>query len=71
MREGIIKINPYRFYPVVSWKTGGVLWGGTKKERPKKDFYEITPSQQDWAFKNINKNVKFEFDDKDYAKIII
>lgn len=70
MRSGIIKINPNRFCPVVVWKNGRFDWGGTKREKPSTTSFEISPSQQNWAFKNINKEVNFEFDKEDYAKII-
>ena len=71
MREGIIKINPSRFFPVISYKTGKVIWGGTKREAPHTESMEICRDQQSWAFDHINETVMFEFDKKDgYVRIL-
>jgi hypothetical protein len=70
MRKGIIKINPQRFCPVIIWQNGRLDWAGTKREKPSTTSFEITPSQQKWAVNNVNKEFIFEFDNKDYAKII-
>ena len=61
-QKGIIKINPYRFYPVVVSEHCST---------------EICKEQKDFAFNNINLEVEFyvktttKKDKKDYAIIIM
>lgn len=69
MREGVIKINPWRFCPVVVWENGRLDWAGTKREKPATESFEIHPSQSDLAFSNVNKKVMFDFAEQDYVKI--
>lgn len=71
MRQGIIKINPFHFTPVVVWENGRIDWRGTKKERPSTTSFYITEKQQAKSFKFINEKVYFEFDKYDHAIIFI
>jgi hypothetical protein len=67
-REGLIKINPRNFNPVVSWKTGRVLDERKNGWRTGKQFEEtqswnICEEQIDKAFKNLGEKVEFIFVD--------
>jgi hypothetical protein len=55
-RKGIIKINPYRFQPVV-----------VTEDHPETD---VCIKQKDFAYNNINSEVEFYIDKNDYAVII-
>ena len=55
IRKGIIKINPYRFQPVI-----------VTDDYP---TTEVCIKQRDFAYNNINLEVKFYVDKKDYAII--
>jgi len=73
MRIGIIKINPHRFQPVVSYETGRILWTGFKRDIPvpHKESCDVCPKQIEWAYKHINEEVCFHFHEIDgYVKII-
>lgn len=71
MREGIIKINPYRFQPVVSYETGRTLWTGFKRDIPipHKESCDVCPEQINWAYEHVNETVSFHLIDG-YVKII-
>jgi hypothetical protein len=55
-RKGIIKINPYRFQPVV-----------VTEDHPETD---VCIKQKDFDYNNINSEVEFYIDKNDYAVII-
>ena len=57
IRKGIIKINPYRFQPVI-----------VTDDHPTTD---VCIQQRDFARDNINLEVEFYIDKKDYAIIIM
>jgi hypothetical protein len=52
--EGIIKIDPQRFHPVVSFES---LW---HDDRTATISYEIIDEQKDLAYENLGKSCEFE-----------
>jgi hypothetical protein len=67
IRKGIIKINPYKFQPMIRYVDGKKYsWSNLIDNVLVADIH---PKHHKFAYDNMNKEVEFTIDNKDFALI--